>query len=69
MQWFPEITHHCPKIPILLVGTKMDLRDEQYPPEKKKEGQAKVHTEIENRDYLINYCGNAYLQSLFKRFS
>ena len=22
----PEITHHCPKTPIILVGTKVDLR-------------------------------------------
>ncbi|XP_040190536.1 rho-related GTP-binding protein RhoG-like [Rana temporaria] len=24
--WYPEVTHHCPNIPILLVGTKKDLR-------------------------------------------
>jgi GTPase SAR1 family protein len=27
-QWVPEITHHCPKTPFLLVGTKGDLRDD-----------------------------------------
>ncbi|XP_053393130.1 ras-related C3 botulinum toxin substrate 1-like isoform X2 [Mercenaria mercenaria] len=27
-QWYPEITHHCPDTPIVLVGTKMDLRDD-----------------------------------------
>ncbi|XP_053393131.1 ras-related C3 botulinum toxin substrate 1-like isoform X3 [Mercenaria mercenaria] len=26
--WYPEITHHCPDTPIVLVGTKMDLRDD-----------------------------------------
>lgn len=26
-KWLPEITHHCPDVPILLVGTKLDLRD------------------------------------------
>ena len=25
----PEITHHCPKVPFLLVGTKIDLRDDR----------------------------------------
>ena len=25
----PEITHHCPKTPFLLVGTQIDLRDDQ----------------------------------------
>jgi len=25
-KWVPEIRHHCPKTPFLLVGTQMDLR-------------------------------------------
>ena len=28
IQWVPEITHHCPKTPFLLVGTQVDLRDD-----------------------------------------
>lgn len=27
-KWIPEIRHHCPDTPILLCGTKIDLRDE-----------------------------------------
>ena len=27
-KWVPEINHHCPKTPFLLVGTQMDLRDD-----------------------------------------
>lgn len=27
-QWYPEISHHAPNIPIILVGTKLDLRDD-----------------------------------------
>jgi GTPase SAR1 family protein len=26
IQWIPELRHHCPRTPILLVGTKADLR-------------------------------------------
>ena len=26
MKWFPEVHHHCPGRPTLLVGTKHDLR-------------------------------------------
>lgn len=28
MQWYPEIDHHAPNIPIILVGTKLDLRED-----------------------------------------
>ena len=28
MQWYPEISHHAPNTPIILVGTKLDLRDD-----------------------------------------
>jgi len=28
-KWFPEVRHHCPGIPCLLVGTQSDLRDDR----------------------------------------
>ncbi|XP_071318138.1 rho-related GTP-binding protein RhoG-like [Trachinotus anak] len=37
LKWLPEVTHHCPKVPILLVGTKSDLRDDQEVLQKLKE--------------------------------
>ena len=33
-KWVPEITHHCPRTPFLLVGTKIDLRDDAATVEK-----------------------------------
>ena len=27
-KWFPEVHHHCPGVPCLIVGTQTDLRDE-----------------------------------------
>lgn len=29
LQWYPEIDHHAPNVPIILVGTKLDLRDDR----------------------------------------
>jgi len=27
-KWYPEVHHHCPNAPVILVGTKLDLRDD-----------------------------------------
>ena len=27
-KWIPEVSHHCPDTPIILVGTKSDLREQ-----------------------------------------
>ena len=36
-QWYPEVSHHCPNTPIVLVGTKLDLRDDKETIEKLRE--------------------------------
>jgi cell division control protein 42 len=27
-KWYPEVKHHCPRVPYLIVGTQLDLRDD-----------------------------------------
>lgn len=33
-KWFPEVHHHCPGVPCLIVGTQVDLRDDAAVKEK-----------------------------------
>ena len=39
LQWYPEVNHHCPNTPIILVGTKLDLRDDKETLQKLKESR------------------------------
>ncbi|XP_053435159.1 rho-related GTP-binding protein RhoG-like isoform X1 [Nycticebus coucang] len=36
-KWYPEVSHHCPNVPVLLVGTKRDLRSDFETVKKLKE--------------------------------
>lgn len=46
MQWYPEVAHFCEDTPLVLVGTKIDLRrDEQTRRMLAAQGQTPVTTE------------------------
>lgn len=45
-KWFPEVHHHCPGVPCLIVGTQVDLRDDTQVIEKlARQKQRPVSTE------------------------
>lgn len=41
-KWWAEVNHHCPNTPIILVGTKLDLRDDPETVNKLKEKKLDV---------------------------
>ena len=44
-KWVPEVRHHCPNVPILLIGTKIDLRNNKDSVKKLEEqGAAPITT-------------------------
>ncbi|KAM3596202.1 uncharacterized protein V6R79_010246 [Siganus canaliculatus] len=43
-KWVPEISHHCPQTPFLLVGTHVDLRDDSNTLEKLSKNKQRVLT-------------------------
>jgi len=46
-KWFPEMQHFCPEVPLILVGTKLDLRNDTATIEKlKATGQQPISTEM-----------------------
>ena len=51
LKWVPEITHHCPKTPFLLVGTQVDLRDDAGTIEKLTKNKQKPIA-VENAEKL-----------------
>ena len=36
-KWYPELKHHCPNVPMILVGTKLDLRSDPNTVQKLRE--------------------------------
>ena len=38
-KWYPEVSYHCPNTPVILVGTKLDLRDDKETIEKLEDKQ------------------------------
>lgn len=48
-RWYVEIKHHCPNVPMLIVGTKSDLRNDENTLESlKKEGKTPITEEEAN---------------------
>lgn len=50
-RWYPEVRHHLPSVPVVLVGTKLDLRSKSPDPVTHKEGE-KMARAINAAEYI-----------------
>ena len=50
-KWYPELKFHCPEVPVILVATKIDLRDSEDKTVTKEEGEA-VAEQIKAAKYM-----------------
>lgn len=61
-KWHPEIIHHCPNTPIVLVGTKLDLRESKEHFEKLKEANISPITTAQGVQMGKNIKAVKYLE-------
>lgn len=55
-KWLPEVRHHCPGVPCLIVGTQVDLREDPTAIDKLARQRLRPVT-MENGDRLARECG------------
>ena len=60
--WVPEIRHHCPDTPFLLVGTKVDLRGDRATLDKLEEKQEKRVSKEEGEILAKSLKAAAYVE-------
>lgn len=61
-KWFPEIRHHCPNVPIILVGNKADLREDPEVLEKLKRRRLRPVTSEEGASLARKMGADRYLE-------
>jgi len=61
-RWVPEIQHHCPGAPFLLVGTKIDLRDDKETIDRLKEKRMVPITTAQGTELAKKLGAAAYVE-------
>jgi len=51
-KWSPEVVHYCPNVPILLIGTKGDIRSENKQNLVTPEQATKMALDIKAKKYI-----------------
>lgn len=61
-KWIPEIHHHCPDVPVLLIGTKLDLRDNPEMKAKLKEKGLAPITNAQGQALMKEIKASRYIE-------
>lgn len=61
-KWLPEISHHAPGVPHLLIGTKLDLRDDPKTQNELKSKGTKMVSEAEGEDMAQQIQSVKYIE-------
>jgi Ras-related C3 botulinum toxin substrate 1 len=61
-RWYVEIKHHCPNVPIILVGTKIDLREDETTLEELSKQEKKPITQAEAENMVKELGALKYLE-------
>jgi len=61
-RWKPELAEHCPNTPILLIGTKLDLRDDPQTIEKLKNEKTAPITREQGLDMMKKIAAATYVE-------
>lgn len=61
-KWWPEVTHHCPNSKIILVGTKVDLRDDKEALERLREKNQSPITFVQGEQLAKEIKAHCYME-------
>jgi Ras-related C3 botulinum toxin substrate 1 len=61
-KWVPELRHHCPEVPIVLVGTKLDMREDPEMVKRLQEKDLQPVTSDQGRQLMREISAVAYVE-------
>lgn len=61
-KWIPEISHHAPNVPFLLIGTKTDLREDPDTVQKLRQKGVETITEARAAQLAMQVGAKKYLE-------